>query len=126
VGSAYFVSSAVENPEAAFEVLDFLFSDEASEFWIENVKLMPPHKQIDVSDYEIPELLKTAITTLQAEQDSMGYNIDVLTPQNFNALMYDGLQQVIGETKSAEQLADELQQAMEEAKAAGDVSDITQ
>ncbi len=126
VGSAYFVSSAVENPEAAFEVLDFLFSDEASEFWIENVKVMPPHKQIDVSDYEIPELLKTAITTLQAEQDSMGYNIDVLTPQNFNALMYDGLQQVIGETKSAEQLADELQQAMEEAKAAGDVSDITQ
>jgi len=126
VGSAYFISSAVENPEAAFEVLDYLFSEEAAQFWIEDVNVMPPHEQIDVSDYEIPELLKTAITTLQEEQDSMGYNIDVLTPQNFNALMYDGLQQVIGGTKSPEQLADELQQAMEEAKAAGDVSDITE
>lgn len=126
VGSAYFVSSAVENPEAAFEVLDFLFSEEATEFWIEDVRVMPPNKQIDVSSYEVPELLKTAITTLQNEQDSMGYNIDVLTPQNFNALMFDGLQEVIGGTKSPEQQADDLQQAMEEAKAAGDVSDITQ
>lgn len=126
VGSAYFVSSSVEDPEAALEFLDFLFSEEASEFWIEDVRVMPPHKQIDVSDYEIPELLKTAITTLQTEQDSMGYNIDVLTPQNFNALMFDGLQEVIGGTKSPEQLADDLQGAMEEAKAAGDVSDITQ
>lgn len=126
VGSAYFVSSAVENPEAAFEFLDYLFSDEAAEFWIEEVSVMPPHEQIDVSNYEIPELLKTAITTLQSEVDSMGYNIDVLTPQNFNALMYDGLQEVIGRTKSPEQLANDLQQAMEEAKAAGDVSDITE
>lgn len=126
VGSAYFVSSAVENPEAAFEVLDFLFSEEATKFWIEDVNVMPPNKQIDVSNYEIPELLKTAITTLQNEVGSMGYNLDVLTPQNFNALMFDGLQGVIGGTKSPEQLADDLQGAMEEAKAAGDVSDITQ
>jgi hypothetical protein len=41
-------------------------------------------------------------------------------------MMFDGFQEVLNGTKSPEQQADDLEAAMQEAKAAGKVMDITE
>jgi len=40
-------------------------------------------------------------------------------------MMFDGFQEVLGGTKTAQQQAGDLEKAMQEAKAAGKVMDIT-
>ena len=55
----------------------------------------------------------------------MGYNIDVLTPDNFNKVMWDGFAAVLAGSKTPEQQAADLQAAMEEAQDKGNVIDIT-
>lgn len=125
LGSGYFVSQKVKNPEAALKFLDFLFSEAAAPVWLEQLAIIPP-LQLDGSKYNISELLAFALQQLQQNADTMGFNIDVLTPDNFNTMMFDGFQEVLNGTKSAEQQADDLEAAMQEAKAAGKVMDITE
>lgn len=125
LGSGYFVSSATEDPEAALEFLDYLFSEETARVWVEELRRIPPVRGLDASTYDIPDLLRFTIDAVQESGSSMGYNIDVLTPSNFVTTMFDGFQQVIGGQRSAQEQAEALQQAMEEARAAGEVLDIT-
>ena len=124
VGSGYFVSAKTENSEAALQFLDFLFSEQAARHWLEAMNRIPP-LQLNADDYEVPELLRFVLEDIQNNSAAMGYNIDVLAPDNFNAVMFDGLQEVIGGVETPEQQAKDHQQAMEEAKAAGKVIDIT-
>ena len=62
---------------------------------------------------------------LQENAELMGFNIDVLTPDNFNTMMFDGFQEVLAGTKTAQEQADDLENAMAEAREAGAVMDIT-
>jgi raffinose/stachyose/melibiose transport system substrate-binding protein len=125
LGSGYFVSQKAKNPEAALQFLDFLFSEEAAGVWLEQMAIIPP-LQIDATQYNISELLAFAVQQLQENAETMGFNIDVLTPDNFNTMMFDGFQEVLNGTKSAEQQADDLEAAMQQAKDEGKVMDITE
>jgi hypothetical protein len=87
--------------------------------------IIPP-LQIDATQYNISELLAFAVQQLQENAETMGFNIDVLTPDNFNTMMFDGFQEVLNGTKSAEQQADDLEAAMQQAKDEGKVMDITE
>ena len=51
----------------------------------------------------LPELFKQVLADLSesTEAGSFGYNIDVLTPQNFNEVMFSGFQEVLNGTRSA-------------------------
>jgi raffinose/stachyose/melibiose transport system substrate-binding protein len=124
LGSGYFVSSKTKEPDAAFQFLDFLFSKETAKFWLEDLSKIPPI-QLNPADYKIPDLLRFTLDALQKDADKMGYNIDVLTPENFNTMMFDGFQEVLGGKKTAQQQADDLQKAMEDAKKENKVFDIT-
>jgi raffinose/stachyose/melibiose transport system substrate-binding protein len=125
LGSGYFVSKKAKSPEAALKFLDFLFSEEAAAVWLEQMAIIPP-LQIDASKYNISELLAFTMQQLQQNADAMGFNIDVLTPDNFNTMMFDGFQEVLNGTKSAEQQADDLEAAMQQGKSDGKVMDITE
>lgn len=125
LGSGYFVSQKAKNPEAALKFLDFLFSEAAAPVWLEQMAIIPP-LQLDGSKYNISELLAFTLQQLQQNADTMGFNIDVLTPDNFNTMMFDGFQEVLNGSKSPEQQANDLEAAMQEAKAAGKVMDITE
>jgi raffinose/stachyose/melibiose transport system substrate-binding protein len=125
LGIGYFASSKTKSPDAALQFLDFLFSKETAKFWVEELKRIPP-VQLDLANYKITELQRFTLETLQKGADTMGYNIDVLTPDNFNTVMSDGFQEVLGGSKTAQQQADDLQKAMETAKTEGKVFDITQ
>jgi raffinose/stachyose/melibiose transport system substrate-binding protein len=124
LGSGYFVSKDTPDPQAAFRFLDFVFSEEAAKIWIEGASFIPPIA-VDVNDYLIPDLFRFVIINLQENAELMGYNIDVLTPDNFNTMMFDGFQEVLAGTKTAQQQADDLENAMAEAREAGAIMDIT-
>jgi raffinose/stachyose/melibiose transport system substrate-binding protein len=124
LGNGYFVSSKTKHPEAALQFLDFLFSKETAKFWIEELSRIPS-VQVNPADYKVSDLMRFTLDTLQKGSETMGYNIDVLTPDNFNTMMSDGFQEVLAGSKTAQQQADDLQKAMETAKADGKVFDIT-
>ncbi len=124
LGDGYFISSKTKAPDAAIEFMDFLFSKETAKFWLEEMDRIPPI-QLNSADYQISELLRFTLDVLQKDADKMGYNIDVLTPETFNSTMFDGFQEVLAGSRTAQQQADALQKAMEEAKAQDKVFDIT-
>ena len=125
LGSGYFVSKATAAPTEAFEFLDYLFSEETAVQWLEGMAKIPPLR-LNPEDYNITELLAFTLNALNESGDQMGYNVDVLTPDTFNTMMFDGFQEVIGGTKSAQQQADDLEAAMQQAKEDGKVIDITE
>lgn len=125
LGSAYWISSQTEHPEAAIEFLDFLFSEEAAKVWLEDLQVVPAVAGLDTAALDIPELLAFTLQSLEENRATMGYNIDVLMPANFVNVMYDGFQSVLSGQKTAQQQADDLQAAMEEAREAGELLDMT-
>ena len=54
-----------------------------------------------------------------AQAGALGYNIDVLTPQSFNEVMWTGFQEVLNATKSPGEQAAALQAAWAKAKKQG-------
>lgn len=118
LGSGYFISANSQNVDAAGKYLDFLFSDEAAKVWMEDVKIVLP-MDVDTSQYDLPDLFAFAVEALA--QQEMGYNIDVLTPDNFNTVMGDGFQAVLLGEKTPEQQAADLQAAWEQAIAEGKI-----
>jgi raffinose/stachyose/melibiose transport system substrate-binding protein len=125
LGSGYFVSKATAAPEEAYRFLDYLFSEETAKQWLEGMAKIPPLR-LNPDDYNISELLAFTLTAINESGDSMGYNVDVLTPDTFNTMMFDGFQEVIGGTKNAQQQADDLEATMQQAKEDGKVMDITE
>ncbi len=125
LGSGYFVSKATQHAEDCFQFLDYLMGKEAAKDWLEKLAKIPPIKGLKSSDYNLSDLMKFCLDALQGGGENMSYNIDVLTPDNFNTAMGDGFQEVLAGSKTAKQQADDLEKAMEEAKAAGKVMDIT-
>jgi raffinose/stachyose/melibiose transport system substrate-binding protein len=79
LGSGYFVSEAARDPDACCQFLDYLMSKEAAELWIEELAKIPPI-QVDASDYDISDLMRFCIESLQKHAEEMSYNIDVVTP----------------------------------------------
>lgn len=124
LGSGYFVSQKTKNHQGAFRFLDYLYSTEAAKTWIEDLAIIPPIK-LNPADYKVSDLMKFTLEAISRDIDKAGYNIDVLTPENFNNVMFDGFQEVLAGTRSAQEQADALQAAMEAAKKDGKVMDIT-
>jgi raffinose/stachyose/melibiose transport system substrate-binding protein len=110
LGSVYFISSATEHPDEAIAFLDFLFDPANARIWMEDIHRIPPYA-VDTTDFDLPDLMKFAVQALQEVQ--LGYNIDVLTPQAFNDAMLNGFQGVLLGDVTPEEVAAQLQAAME-------------
>jgi len=121
VDSAYFVSAQTEYPEEVLALLEFLFQDERIPDWLQ-VGYTPP-MPTEGYDQDVAPLFKMGLDVMAeaAQGAGLGYNIDVLTPANFNDVMYSGFQAVIARDKTPEELAAEMQAAWEEAITAGEV-----
>lgn len=110
LGSVYFVSSATEHPDEAIAFLDFLFDPANARVWMEQMGFVPPYA-VDTADFDLPELQKFAVQALAEVQ--LGYNIDVLTPAAFNDAMLNGFQGVLLGQLTPEEVAANLQAAMD-------------
>jgi raffinose/stachyose/melibiose transport system substrate-binding protein len=111
LGSGYFVSAKTAHPKEATDFLDFIFSDESAKVWMQDMLLIPP-VAVDTTGLNLPPLLKTAVDAIKTTD--MGYNVDVLTPAQFNTAMGDGFQAVMLGTKTPEQQIADMQKAFEE------------
>lgn len=109
LGSGYFVSAKTEHPEEAKAFLSFLFDPANAHFWVEQMSALPPYA-VDTSDLETSSLIEFALDALAGVD--MGFNIDVLTPDQFNTTMSDGFQAVIGGSRTAEEQAAALEESM--------------
>jgi raffinose/stachyose/melibiose transport system substrate-binding protein len=124
IGSGWVVSSAAKNPDAVMEFLDYLISDEMGPRWVTEINAVPAYP-VNTEGLAIPELLTFALDIISKQADSMGFNIDVVTPDNFNKVMWDGFAAVLAGSKTPEQQAVDLEAAMQEAVEKGNAVDIT-
>jgi raffinose/stachyose/melibiose transport system substrate-binding protein len=122
VGSGLFVAKNAKNPEGAIAFLDYLQQEETARREAERLNIIPAHP-IDTGGLEVSGLFKQVLEDLsaQGQAQSFGYNIDVLTPQNFNDVMFTGFQEVLNGARSAQEQATALQEAWAKAKQKGDV-----
>src|ERR671917_804185 len=122
VGSGLFVAKNAKNPEGAIAFLDYLQQEETARQEAERLNIIPAHP-IDTGGLEVSGLFKQVLEDLsaQGQAQSFGYNIDVLTPQNFNDVMFTGFQEVLNGSRSAQEQATALQEAWAKAKQKGDV-----
>ena len=116
VGTSYYISAGSEHPDEAAKVLDFLFSDEMAHLRAEQDFFLPPFA-LDLDRLDLPELALQLIEQVQIASldpdEPVGYNIDVLTGPEFNEVMAEGFQAVIGGTRSPAEQIREMQRAWE-------------
>ncbi len=120
VGSGLLVAKKASNPQGAIEFIDYLLEESTARLIIEKLNVIPA-QPVNPKGLDVPELFKEVLEDLSAspEAQTFGYNIDVLAPQNFNEVMYNGFREVISGVRSPEEQAGALQRAWEEAKSAG-------
>jgi raffinose/stachyose/melibiose transport system substrate-binding protein len=119
VGGGLFVAAETDEPEATIRLLDYLqFNKENVERDLELFNTIPPF-DVDTSGLDVSPLFQSVLDDL-SKGESFGYNIDVLAPQRFNTVMFDGFQEVLNGTRTPEEQAQALQAAWEEAKAKGE------
>lgn len=124
MGSAYFLSAASEHPDEAALFLDYLFSPEAVQLWVGGASRIPP-VPVDTTTPELSDLAplqKYVIDTLEAAEageGSLGWNIDLLAPEEFNVMQESGFQAVWAGTKTIEEQLADLQEIWETERTEG-------
>jgi raffinose/stachyose/melibiose transport system substrate-binding protein len=118
LGSAWFISSSTEHADTAAALLDFLYTPESIQKWVEGPAWVPP-LEFDASGFDTSPLLGFAIATAQAggkgeAGSNLGHYIDIATPDAFNEMMQDGFQAVVAGLKTPEEQLADLQQRWEE------------
>jgi raffinose/stachyose/melibiose transport system substrate-binding protein len=123
LGDALFVSKDAANPEGATKFIDYLLQEETVRQSLEIFNSIPA-QPVDTKGLEVSELFKSVLDDLaeSTEEGAFGYNLDVLTPQNFNDVMFVGFQEVMDGSRSAQEQVKELQAAWEEAKRQGKIA----
>jgi raffinose/stachyose/melibiose transport system substrate-binding protein len=122
VGGGLFVANNAKNPDGGIKFIDYLLQDDTERLAMEKFNTIPAHP-VDTQGLDVPELFKGVLDDLSksTEAGAFGYNIDVLTPQNFNEVMFTGFQEVLNGSRSAAEQVQALQAAWDEAKKKGDV-----
>jgi raffinose/stachyose/melibiose transport system substrate-binding protein len=119
LGGGLFVAAETDAPEATIKLLDYLqFNDEIVQRDLELFNTIPPF-DVDTSGLDLTPLFQSVLDDL-SESKGFGYNLDVLMPQRFNTVMFDGFQEVLNGDRTPEEQADALQAAWEEAKEKGE------
>ena len=123
LGDALFVSKDAANPEGAIKFIDYLLQESTVKQSLERFNTIPA-QPVDTEGLDVPELFKSVLDDLSksTEEGSFGYNIDVLTPSNFNDVMFTGFQEVLSGNRTPQEQVDQLQAAWEKAKRKGDIA----
>ncbi len=116
IGSTFAVSANSEEKQVAVDFLDFIMTKEAGRKWLLQGSIIPPIGGIDTATLDLPAMTKMAI---EGASLPLAYNLDVVMPSEWNDAMKNGLQAIISGSKAPIQVAREMQQAWETAKAEG-------
>lgn len=113
MGSGVMISSATEHPDEAAAFMDLFFSEEFAQSWYEDGNTIPP-LDVDPAQFDLEPLFLSFAQTIRESStggSGLGYNIDVLTPPDFNTVMNEGFQAVINGDRTPEEQAEALQEA---------------
>jgi raffinose/stachyose/melibiose transport system substrate-binding protein len=123
LGSGLFVAKEASTPQGAIDFIDYLLEESTARLAIESLNVIPA-QPVNLQGLEVPELFKEVLEDLSTtpEAQSFGYNIDVLVPQSFNEVMFNGFQEVLNGTKSPVEQAAALQDAWATAKKQGNIA----
>lgn len=112
LGSGPFVSASTDNPEAALELIDFLASEEHGRWTVENLQTIPP-QPIDTEGLDVTPLFAEVLADVAelADGGDAGYNLDVMMTDDFNQAMFDGVQAILTDQSTPEEVAAQLQAA---------------
>jgi raffinose/stachyose/melibiose transport system substrate-binding protein len=123
LGSGLFVAKKASTPQGAIDFIDYLLEESTSRLAIETLNVIPA-QPVNPQGLEVPELFKEVLEDLSTtpEAQSFGYNIDVLAPQSFNEVMFNGFQEVLNGTRSPVEQAAALQNAWARAKKQGKIA----
>ncbi|HEX2979186.1 MAG TPA: extracellular solute-binding protein [Anaerolineaceae bacterium] len=108
LGSGYFVNAKSQHSAEAIAFLDFMFSADGAKIWLEDLSIIPP-LAVNTADLNLTPLMKFAVDAVA--KVPLGYNIDVLAGDQFNAAQSDGFQAVLLGMKTPDELIKELQAA---------------
>ena len=111
LGSSLMLSSATKHPDEAAAFLDVYFSREVAKIWIEDALIIPP-LNIDTSRFKLEKLFQGFAQTIREASTGsggLGYNIDVLTPPEYNTAMKEGFQAVMNGQRTPTEQAKALQ-----------------
>ena len=124
LGDALFVSKDARNPDGAIKFIDYLLQEDTVRRSLEIFQTNIPAQPVDTDGLDVPDLFKAVLDDLSesTEEGAFGYNLDVLTPANFNDVMFAGFQEVLGGTRTPQEQVDELQAAWEKAKRQGKIA----
>jgi raffinose/stachyose/melibiose transport system substrate-binding protein len=117
------VAKEANNPQGAIEFIDYLLEKSTARLIIEKLNVIPA-QPVDSKGLDVPELFREVLEDLSAspEAQSFGYNIDVLAPQSFNQVMFNGFQEVLDGTRSPVEQTAALQDAWATAKKQGKIA----
>jgi raffinose/stachyose/melibiose transport system substrate-binding protein len=123
VGTGTFIAKEAKNPEGGIALIDYYQQDDTARIIMETFNTIPAHP-VDTKGLDVPPLFKQVLDDLSksTEAGAFGYNIDVLTPANFNEVMFSGFQEVLAGTRSPEEQAVALQDAWATAKKQGKIA----
>ena len=123
LGDALFVSKEAANPEGAIKFIDYLLQEDTIRKTLETFNNIPA-QPVDTVNLDVSELFKAVLDDLSksTEEGAFGYNLDVLTPANFNDVMFTGFQEVLGGARTPQAQVDQLQAAWEKAKQQGKIA----
>jgi len=123
LGSGLFVAKKASTPQCAIDFIDYLLEESTARLAIETLNVIPA-QPVNPQGLEVPELFKEVLEDLSTtpEAQSFGYNIDVLAPQSFNEVMFNGFQEVLNGTRSTVEQAAALQNAWARAKKQGKIA----
>ena len=116
LGSGTFMSSSTKNTTAALKLMDFLASDSHGQWELE--RYLIPAFAVDggTSDDALFQQVVDDTASYAKSGLGTGANIDVSATDVFNKAMWDGMQGIVGGTKTADQIAASLQAAAEKSK----------
>ncbi|MDQ3863473.1 MAG: extracellular solute-binding protein [Actinomycetota bacterium] len=123
VGTGTFIAKEAKNPEGGIALIDYYMEDSTSRIVMETFNTIPAHP-VDTKGLDVPPLFKQVLDDLSksTEAGAFGYNLDVLTPANFNEVMFSGFQEVLNGTRSPAEQAAALQDAWAKAKKQGKIA----
>lgn len=113
LGSGPFVSAQTAHPEESLALLDFLASPEHGRWMVDNLDVIPPFP-VDTEGLEATPLFEQVLADteqLASGSGDFGQNIDVLTTDEFNEALWDGMQAILTGQSTPEQVAESLQAA---------------
>ncbi|MBI3961376.1 MAG: extracellular solute-binding protein [Deinococcus sp.] len=117
LGSAWSVSAKTIHPEEALKLIDWLISPANAPRWVVEGSVVPT-TPVDASTLDVHPLTRQVLAGLPL---AIAYNLDVVLPANVNEVTLNGIQAMLAGRLTPSELANEIQAAWTEAKAAGTI-----